>query len=233
MRVENAPGVDRFIGVGPEAFQYSIRLNAPCTQVALLSLVDREITQAKKLGRKTLEWKAYDIPPLPFLPEALQQAGFVLRRESRLMYVETTAQLEISSDVELCPVTSDSDFDVLLDVNEAAFGARSDWLNQGLRFEVRDQTDRVKAWVVKVGGKPASAGWIKIYSGIGILFGGGTHPELRGRGAYRALVSERLRWARAAGARFIMSECSPHSERILRALGFTDAGRACQWVYGD
>jgi GNAT superfamily N-acetyltransferase len=47
------------------------------------------------------------------------------------------------------------------------------------------------------GGEPAAMGIVVFTALGGVLIGGSTHPERRGRGAYRALV--RARWDAAAG----------------------------------
>jgi predicted acetyltransferase len=73
-----------------------------------------------------------------------------------------------------------------------------------------------------VGDAPASAGRLDLppegdFAG---LFGGGTVPEFRHRGVYRALVAERVRVARERGYRFAYVEAAPTSRPILERLGF-------------
>jgi hypothetical protein len=59
------------------------------------------------------------------------------------------------------------------------------------------------------------------------LWGGATHSDVRGRGAYRAVLAERLRRARAAGATLGLSLGRVEtSAPILRGLGFTRYGEA-------
>jgi GNAT superfamily N-acetyltransferase len=52
------------------------------------------------------------------------------------------------------------------------------------------------------------------------LFGGGTLPQWRGRGIYRALVAYRARLAAARGYRYLQVDASPASRPILERLGF-------------
>jgi len=56
----------------------------------------------------------------------------------------------------------------------------------------------------------------------GLLFGGSTLPDARGRGAYRALV--RARWDEAVrrGVPALVTQAAPASEPILRRLGFEE-----------
>jgi len=231
MHGESDPPVDRYIGKGSEPFNYSVRINSPCLKSEAERTVRREVEIAKAMGRNSFEWKMFDFPPMEFLGEILSAQGFVLNRSSRLMFAPSAFTLRPQPSISVREIHSETDFDHLLEVNALAFGQRSEWLNQGLRREVLENSDRVKAFLASVDGKVAACGWIKRYSRIGFLFGGGTSPELRGRGAYKALVSARCAFARTAQVDYVASECSPQSEPILRALQFGDAGRALQWVY--
>ena len=52
------------------------------------------------------------------------------------------------------------------------------------------------------------------------LWGGGTLPEWRGRGIFRALVARRAALAAARGYRCLQVDALPTSEPILARLGF-------------
>jgi GNAT superfamily N-acetyltransferase len=52
------------------------------------------------------------------------------------------------------------------------------------------------------------------------LWGGGTLPEWRGRGIYRALVSHRAKLAAGRGYRYLRTDALPTSRPILERLGF-------------
>ena len=52
------------------------------------------------------------------------------------------------------------------------------------------------------------------------LWGGGTLPEWRGRGIYRALVRYRAELAAQRGYRYLTVDASPDSRPILERLGF-------------
>jgi GNAT superfamily N-acetyltransferase len=63
------------------------------------------------------------------------------------------------------------------------------------------------------------------------LYGGGTRPDYRGRGCYRALVAARARDAMQLGARYLQVDALPTSRPILERLGFawlTDTW-PCEW----
>ncbi len=233
MRWDGTEFIDRYVGDGEEPFYYSLRLVKPLGRKALTELVAAEVALAKKRGRYFFEWKEFHLPPSEGLPEILERKGFGLARTSRLLYARPHSVPTIAAGVEVREVNDDATFDQLLDLNERAFGERSEWVDRSLRPEIKANPGQVRAFVAYVGGKPAASAWIKIYSRIGYLFGGGTVPELRGRGAYRSLVAARGKFAQSAGADFLLSECSPASEKVLRALQFQDGGVARQWVHAQ
>lgn len=69
--------------------------------------------------------------------------------------------------------------------------------------------------------EPVAAGGLLLGAGgLAILSGGGTRPDARGRGCYRALVRARWDAARAAGARLLAVQASEQSAPILATLGF-------------
>ena len=63
------------------------------------------------------------------------------------------------------------------------------------------------------------------------LWGGGTLPEWRGRGIYRALVGYRARLAAARGYRYLQVDASPQSRPILERLGFSCLAMTTPYVW--
>jgi GNAT superfamily N-acetyltransferase len=76
--------------------------------------------------------------------------------------------------------------------------------------------------VAMAGDEPVSSARIDFYAGTEFagLFGGGTLPQWRGRGIYRALVAYRARLATARGYRYLQVDASAESRPILERLGF-------------
>ena len=64
------------------------------------------------------------------------------------------------------------------------------------------------------------------------LWGGGTAPEWRGRGIYRALVSRRARTAAERGYRYLQVDASDDSRPILQRLGFVQLDITTPYTYG-
>jgi hypothetical protein len=89
------------------------------------------------------------------------------------------------------------------------------------RWEGREASASVTflAWVE---GKPAAAATGTYADAGAILFGGGTLPEARGHGAYRALI--RARWDEAVrrGKPALVTQAGRMSRPILRRLGFRE-----------
>ena len=75
-------------------------------------------------------------------------------------------------------------------------------------------------------GTPVSAGGCTLKGEEALLWGGVTLPGSRRRGAYRAVLAERLRLARAHGASLALVKARPDtSAPILLRSGFTDFGQ--------
>jgi GNAT superfamily N-acetyltransferase len=77
------------------------------------------------------------------------------------------------------------------------------------------------------------AGWIRYERGseFGTLWGGGTLPDWRGRGIYRALVAHRAKLAVARGRRYIEVDASDDSRPILERLGFDAVTATTPYVW--
>ena len=79
--------------------------------------------------------------------------------------------------------------------------------------------------VVFVDGEPAAGGGCAIVGEVARLWGAGTRPAFRGRGAYRALLTARMRIAQQHGATLALVRGRVEtSGPILRRAGFTPYG---------
>ena len=101
-----------------------------------------------------------------------------------------------------------------------------------LSKELSRGSGKSRAFLVRREGRPVACAWTKYYGDVAYLFGGSTVPGFRGQGAYPALVAVRAQRARIDGIPFVVADCSPSSERVMRKLGFTDGGSVCKYELG-
>lgn len=229
MHSEITNEVDRYIGKGEETFMYSVRVLKKPENI--LELINSEIELAKGRGRKTIEWKTYDLLQDEAVERALIDIGFEKRTTLRLMYYPVSDKdFKIKGSNKVEEVTEEN-FEDLMDVMESVFNHRSLWLKNGLGKEISLRPKLVKAFISYVASNIASAGWIKKYNKIGNLFGGATLEHLRGKGAYQSLVSARYKYAQDNQIDYLISDCTADSERVLRALNFYDGGLMRKWKF--
>lgn len=86
------------------------------------------------------------------------------------------------------------------------------------RLETPDLTE---IWVAEANGEVVCTGRLELVPGTEFagLWGGGTVPEWRGQGLYRALTAERAKSALSRGVRFLHSDSTEFSRPILRRSG--------------
>jgi predicted GNAT family acetyltransferase len=91
-------------------------------------------------------------------------------------------------------------------------------------FESERAEPRVAAYLAEVDGKPVATARATFHSEGVTLNGGGTVPEARGRGAYRALVAARCRDAESMGIEWAVVQARPSAAPILERLEFEPVG---------
>lgn len=96
-----------------------------------------------------------------------------------------------------------------------AFGVDS------LRRRLERHPDLIELWVAEAGGQVVSAGRLEVVpeSQFAGLWGGGTLPEWRGRGIYRAVTAARAQSAVRRGVLYLHSDCTDMSRPILERSG--------------
>jgi GNAT superfamily N-acetyltransferase len=108
----------------------------------------------------------------------------------------------------------------LLTVDDDPSRTRAAW------DDFSSRRDQITGYLALVDGEPVSAGGLAIATTgrHGILSGGATRPELRGRGCYAALVRHRWHVAQSLGLDALVVQASPLSRPVLERLGFAVAG---------
>ena len=88
-------------------------------------------------------------------------------------------------------------------------------------------------WIAEADGRVVCAGRLTYVPGTDVagVWGGGTLPEWRGRGIYRALVAARARAALARGVRLIHSDCTAMSRPILERSGLVAVTTTTPYVW--
>jgi GNAT superfamily N-acetyltransferase len=202
------------------------------------ALIDDVHAVARDLGRDRLWWTVSDTSrPKGVEAELLRRSAQVVERTDVLGLDLTRGVPEMATgaDVAVTRVTDREGVRDALLLSQSAFGGSppdDEELDHGLEEITRglddDSGGRVVASVV---GRPASTGGWGIVGPVCRLWGGGTHPDLRGRGAYRAVLRARLEIAVGAGATLALTHGRVDtSSPILRRLGFRRYGEQRQLV---
>ncbi|MGA5419942.1 GNAT family N-acetyltransferase [Streptomyces lavendulocolor] len=218
--------------------------------------IARQVRHFTALGR-SFEWKLYahDGPAdLGDLGERLRGAGFVPEPEEALMVAGATgvaglrgdgggsggsgsgggrAAVSVPEGIRIRPVTDGAGVELVAEVHERAFGADGTHLRRRLLEQLTERPHTVAAFVAMAGDRPVGSARLELPPGTVFagLWGGGTVPEWRGRGVYRALVAHRARVAAAHGYRYVQVDASDRIRPVLRRLGFTRLSTTTPYVY--
>ncbi|MEU4517051.1 GNAT family N-acetyltransferase [Nonomuraea wenchangensis] len=220
---------------------------APCWNGVLWSDLDERTADAAiaeqirhyaELGTE-FEWKLYGHDRPADLDRRLLAAGFTAEPPETLMVAET-ARIAVPADapaagpegVRLVPVTGMDGVELMADVHERVFGASRVRIRERLAVQLAEGS--VVAVLAMAGDVPVSAARMDLHAGteFASLWGGGTAPEWRGRGIYRALVAYRAREALARGYRYLQVDASAESRPILARLGFAALATTTPYTYG-
>lgn len=225
-RVEHAGGVVRVTGARPSDWHGVLYadLDAATADTAIQAQID----YFRTLGAD-FEWKHYSHDQPADLGARLLAAGFVANDPETLFVAEIT-QLSgahglsetVPDGITLRPVTTEADADLVAEAADAAFGGGGDRARARVLARLAADPETVWTWLAMAGDRPVSAARMLIHPGTGFasLWGGGTAPDWRGRGIYRALVARRMRVAVAAGCEYLQVDASEMSRPILERLGF-------------
>ena len=182
-----------------------------------------------------VEWKVYSHDRPPGLEAALAAAGFQDDGPETFLALDIEAAdlpLAPPPGIEIRQATDAAGIADLVTANTLAFGEREEWRQAALEARLGDPT--VSLWVAYADGAPISSGRLELLPGTPFagLYGGGTAPEHRGMGIYRALVAARAADARARGFRYLTVDARETSRPILQRLGFEALATIRGWVLG-
>jgi hypothetical protein len=202
-------------------------------------LVDEVHAVARDLGRDRLWWTVSDTTrPEGLEAEVVRRGGRVVERMDVLALDLSQGRLPdlgVPADVTVRRVADRTDVVESLVLSQLAFGgdvpddAEVDLaLDEVERGLAEGSGGRVLA---SVDGRAASTGGWTLVGPVARFWGAGTHPDLRGRGAYRAVLEARLRHVLEQGATLALTHGRVDtSSPILRSVGFRRYGEQRQLV---
>jgi GNAT superfamily N-acetyltransferase len=175
------------------------------------------------LGRE-FEWKHYSHDRPADLGERLLKAGLTAEDPEALMIAEIAGlptEPVLPEGVRIERVTDVAGVHLMDAASTAAFGRPSHHTRYLLEQVERDP-DSLTALVVLAGDRPVCSARMEFHQGteFASLWGGGTVPEWRGKGIYKATVAWRTRLAAERGYRYLQVDASDESRPILSRLGF-------------
>ncbi|MFE7430926.1 GNAT family N-acetyltransferase [Streptomyces sp. NPDC057545] len=188
------------------------------------------------IGLDEFEWKLYAHDRPADLADRLLAAGFEAEEPETLMVapaVDLPTAVELPEGVRLRPVRDADDVELMVRAHERAFGTKGARLRHLVSTRLAEDPDHIVAVLAMAGDEPVSAARMELYPGTRFagLWGGGTAPEWRGRGIYRALVAHRARIAAERGYGFLQVDASALSRPILERLGFMALTTTTPYLY--
>ncbi|NUP53363.1 MAG: GNAT family N-acetyltransferase [Catenulispora sp.] len=197
----------------------------------LRALIARQVAFFAERGQE-FEWKTYGHDAPPELPQLLLEAGFAAQ-EPETVVIGRAAPLAATprppEGVRLREVKERADLEKIDELNLAAFGEKFPGMVDYLVGEVETGTLVVLA---EAGDQAVCSGWLRFGPGrFASLWGGGTRPEWRGKGVYKALVAHRAQAALARGYEFLQVDCTEDSRPILERLGMSSVTTTTPYIW--
>jgi GNAT superfamily N-acetyltransferase len=182
---------------------------------------------------EVVEWKVYSHDRPATLEDRLAAAGWEADEVENFVVFDL-ADGDIAPvatpGVEVRRVENRSGIEDYVEANTAAFGYREDHWLQTLTARLGDPS--LAVYVAYADSAAVASGRLEMIPGSAFagLYGGGTAPEHRGRGVYRALVAARAAEARARGYRYLTVDARETSRPILERLGFRRLATVRGWM---
>ncbi|WP_433211917.1 GNAT family N-acetyltransferase [Microtetraspora malaysiensis] len=230
--IERADGVVRQVGSGDD---WNGVVWSDLDEAGADAAIAAQVRRFTAAGRE-FEWKLYAHDRPADLPARLRAAGFAPEPEEAVMVAEVTdvsTAVDLPDGIRLQPVTDAPSAELMAEVHRSAFGEDRPEIMAGFLARFAEAPETAAAVVAMAGDVPVSAARMEIYPGTDFagLWSGGTVPEWRGRGLYRALVAFRARLAAERGCRYLQVDASDQSRPILLRLGFVPLTTTTPYVY--
>jgi GNAT superfamily N-acetyltransferase len=181
----------------------------------------------------SVEWKLYSHDRPPTLPALLEANGFVRDPPETLMVLDLDGPLQrgtLAPGVTVRRVEDRATLEEAVRVSRTAFAPGPGWTLE--EYLPKLASPEFAAFVAWFHGTPVSAGRLDLPArrAFASLWGGGTVPEHRGKGIYRALVAARADAARTRGYRYLTVDAMETSRPILERVGFQPLAPVVGWV---
>lgn len=185
------------------------------------AVIAEQLAYFAERGR-TIEWKYYAYDRPADLPERLRAAGLRPGEEEALMVAEAAdvPDMPAPEGIRVVSVSDEDGLRAVKSVHDAVFGGDHTPMIDSMRERLPNGA--VVPVLALAGDRPVCAARVDFHLGTDFasLWGGGTLPEWRGKGIYRALVSHRARLAQEHGYRYLRTDALPTSRPILEKVGF-------------
>jgi GNAT superfamily N-acetyltransferase len=209
------------VGTGPHSATVQ-RVRLQPDEVA--AAVDEIRSLLRARGRRGAEWELGDSTTPPDLVQRLVGLGILPDADEPVaagMVLVPQHELRDPPGASARGVTSVEELVLARRIQRDAFGDDADEVTYD-RAEADFAREGIdgSTFLAFVDGEPVAAAYAA-YTPLGLLlFGGGTLPRARGRGAYRALVAVRAREAATRGTPALVTHAGKMSRPILERLGF-------------
>lgn len=187
---------------------------------------------------QSFEWKTRGHDQPADLPERLLRHGFRAEEVETVMVGD--AEL-LAQNVALPDGVTVRRIDNLPDpYPEMIRAAEAQAKAFGFPFGVEDFMRRiekkpglVEIWVAETPAEVLCTGRLEVVPGSEFagLWGGGTVPEWRGKGIYRALTAARAKSALTRGLRYLQSDCTEFSRPTLEKSGLTPVTTTTPYIW--
>jgi hypothetical protein len=197
------------------------------------------VDEVRQAHRGVSRWMVNPQCRTPGLERALEQAGYRPQPHYVAYTIGVEAYVPRSSGWSVQRVESLPDLRAFWEVRDRAFGAPLDFSEEDLQDQLHkeQETGRIRRFVVRDdAGAPVCSAGMNLYPELGFVFlwGGGTVPEARGRGAYSAIVARRVQVAAEQGCSQVgIYAQHDTSAPIVAAQGFVSAGVMTHWERWD
>jgi hypothetical protein len=188
------------------------------------SVIAHEVDHHRRLGL-SFEWKLYSHDTPGDMLMRLQRHGFEIGEREAFLIYDLSNRPDWMNDDNTKNVIRIERLDQI-DIYKSLIGDDFDEVEESITTDlanaIRTASTHHRIYIAYDGPTPVSSG--RLYtnpaSHFAGLYGGGTLPQYRGRGHYRALVAARARDALASGAKYLQVDALPTSRPILERLGF-------------